>query len=245
MMLEYRNITKKFGNKEAVKELTLNLKKGTIYGLLGENGSGKTTLMKMAAGLTQPTEGEILFEGHPLSYQDKASIAYMSTEPFFSSYMKVKDVEEYYADFFEDFDREQFRKTIERLGLNEEMKASAMSSGMNAKLKAAATLARKADLLLLDEPLNGVDYKAREEIIALILEEADENRTMVISTHLIEEVENFVGRAVLLHKGKVIGDLNVEEIRESGRTLVELIKESYRYQAGRVGQAIAKMEEES
>ena len=74
-MLEYRNITKKFGNKEAVKELTLNLKKGTIYGLLGENGSGKTTLMKMAAGLTQPTEGEILFEGHPLSYQDKASIA--------------------------------------------------------------------------------------------------------------------------------------------------------------------------
>lgn len=106
MMLEYRNITKKFGNKEAVKELTLNLKKGTIYGLLGENGSGKTTLMKMAAGLTQPTEGEILFEGHPLGYQDKASIAYMSTEPFFYSYMKVKDVEEYYADFFEDFDRE-------------------------------------------------------------------------------------------------------------------------------------------
>ena len=145
MMLEYRSITKKFGNKEAVKELTLNLKKGTIYGLLGENGSGKTTLMKMAAGLTKPTEGEILFEGHPLSYYDKASIAYMSTEPFFYSYMKVKA---YYADFFEDFDREQFRKTIERLGLNEEMKASAMSSGMNAKLKAAATLARKADLLL-------------------------------------------------------------------------------------------------
>ena len=101
-MLEYRNITKKFGNKEAVKELTLKLKKGTIYGLLGENGSGKTTLMKMAAGLTQPTEGEILFEGHPLSYQDKASIAYMSTEPFFYSYMKVKDVEEYIclSDFF-------------------------------------------------------------------------------------------------------------------------------------------------
>ena len=103
--------------------------------------------MKMAAGLTQPTEGEILFEGHQLSYYDKASIAYMSTEPFFYSYMKVKDVEAYYADFFEDFDREQFRKTIERLGLNEEMKASAMSSGMNAKLKAAATLARKADLI--------------------------------------------------------------------------------------------------
>lgn len=212
-MLEYRNITKKFGNKEAVKELTLKLKKGTIYGLLGENGSGKTTLMKMAAGLTQPTEGEILFEGHPLSYQDKASIAYMSTEPFFYSYMKVKDVEEYYADFFEDFDREQFRKTIERLGLNEEMKASAMSSGMNAKLKAAATLARKADLLLLDEPLNGVDYKAREEIIALILEEADENRTMVISTHLIEEVESFIEDAIFIKDGQLVDVVNVETER--------------------------------
>ena len=209
-MLEYRNITKKFGNKEAVKELTLKLKKGTIYGLLGENGSGKTTLMKMAAGLTQPTEGEILFEGHPLSYQDKASIAYMSTEPFFYSYMKVKDVEEYYADFFEDFDREQFRKTIERLGLNEEMKAS-------------ATLARKADLLLLDEPLNGVDYKAREEIIALILEEADENRTMVISTHLIEEVESFIEDAIFIKDGQLVDVVNVETERmTTGNSLAEL-----------------------
>ena len=215
MMLEYRNITKKFGNKEAVKGLTLNLKKGTIYGLLGENGSGKTTLMKMAAGLTKPTEGEILFEGHQLSYYDKASIAY--------SYMKVKDVEEYYADFFEDFDREQFRKTIERLGLNEEMKASAMSSGMNAKLKAAATLARKADMILLDEPLNGVDYKAREEIIALILEEADENRTMVISTHLIEEVESFIEDAIFIKDGHLVDVVNVETERmTTGNSLAEL-----------------------
>ena len=199
--IEMRNVTKTFGSVVANHNVNLDLREGEILALLGENGSGKTTLMKMAAGLTQPTEGEILFEGHPLSYQDKASIAYMSTEPFFYSYMKVKDVEEYYADFFEDFDREQFRKTIERLGLNEEMKASAMSSGMNAKLKAAATLARKADLLLLDEPLNGVDYKAREEIIALILEEADENRTMVISTHLIEEVESFIEDAIFIKDG--------------------------------------------
>ena len=145
------------------------------------------------------------------------------TEPFFYSYMKVKDVEAYYADFFEDFDREQFRKTIERLGLNEEMKASAMSSGMNAKLKAAATLARKADLLLLDEPLNGVDYKAREEIIALILEEADENRTMVISTHLIEEVESFIEDAIFIKDGQLVDVVNVETERmTTGNSLAEL-----------------------
>ena len=173
--------------------------------------------MKMAAGLTKPTEGEILFEGHPLSYYDKASIAYMSTEPFFYSYMKVKDVETYYADFFEDFDREQFRKTIERLGLNSEMKASAMSSGMNAKLKAAA------ELILLDEPLNGVDYKAREEIIALILEEADENRTMVISTHLIEEVESFIEDAIFIKDGQLVDVVNVETERmTTGNSLAEL-----------------------
>ena len=221
--LELRDISKRFGSVQANDHVNLTLRKSEILAILGENGSGKTTLMKMAAGLTQPTEGEILFEGHPLSYQDKASIAYMSTEPFFYSYMKVKDVEEYYADFFEDFDREQFRKTIERLGLNEEMKASAMSSGMNAKLKAAATLARKADLILLDEPLNGVDYKAREEIIALILEEADENRTIVISTHLIEEVESFIEDAIFIKDGHLVDVVNVETERmTTGNSLAEL-----------------------
>ena len=221
--VELKNISKFFGDVVANNKINLEIYKGEILSVLGENGSGKTTLMKMAAGLTQPTEGEILFEGHPLSYQDKASIAYMSTEPFFYSYMKVKDVEEYYADFFEDFDREQFRKTIERLGLNSEMKASAMSSGMNAKLKAAATLARKAELLLLDEPLNGVDYKAREEIIALILEEADENRTMVISTHLIEEVESFIEDAIFIKDGQLVDVVNVETERmTTGNSLAEL-----------------------
>ena len=221
--LVLNGIGKQFYGITVLSDIDFEILPGEIHGLLGENGSGKTTLMKMAAGLTKPTEGEILFEGHQLSYYDKASIAYMSTEPFFYSYMKVKDVEEYYADFFEDFDREQFRKTIERLGLNEEMKASAMSSGMNAKLKAAATLARKADLILLDEPLNGVDYKAREEIIALILEEADENRTMVISTHLIEEVESFIEDAIFIKDGHLVDVVNVETERmTTGNSLAEL-----------------------
>ena len=207
----------------ALRDVHFSVEPGEFVAIMGESGSGKTTLMKMAAGLTKPTEGEILFEGHPLSYYDKASIAYMSTEPFFYSYMKVKDVEAYYADFFEDFDREQFRKTIERLGLNSEMKASAMSSGMNAKLKAAATLARKAELILLDEPLNGVDYKAREEIIALILEEADENRTIVISTHLIEEVESFIEDAIFIKDGQLVEVVNVETERmTTGNSLAEL-----------------------
>ena len=108
MMLECRELTKWFGSKAAVADLTLNLDKGKVYGLLGENGSGKTTWMKMVAGLTKPGRGEILYEGHPLGWQDKAKIAYMATEPFFYDFMKVSDVGEYYEAFFDDFDRKKY-----------------------------------------------------------------------------------------------------------------------------------------
>ena len=180
MMLECRKLTKWFGSKEAVADLTLNLDKGKIYGLLGENGSGKTTWMKMVAGLTKPGRGEILYEGHPIGWRDKAKIAYMATEPFFYDFMKVADVGEYYEAFFDDFDRKKYMETTRTMGLEQDMKVKNLSSGMSAKLKLAATLSRKAELYLLDEPLNGIDYKAREEIISLILEEADGENTFVI-----------------------------------------------------------------
>ena len=222
-MLECRGITKKFGTKTAVSDLTVTLEKGKIYGLLGENGSGKTTWMKMIAGLSKPTSGEILFEGHPLCYADKEKIAYMATEPFYYSYMNIKDVEEYYRDFFKEFNTARFEETIEKIGLSKDMKVRELSSGMNAKLKIAATLARNAELCMLDEPLNGIDYKAREEIISLILEEADEERTIVMSTHLIEEIESFVEDALFIKDGKLIDVINLEKERmSSGRSLADI-----------------------
>ena len=146
MMLECRELTKWFGSKEAVADLTLNLDKGKIYGLLGENGSGKTTWMKMVAGLTKPGRGEILYEGHPIGWRDKAKIAYMATEPFFYDFMKVSDVGEYYEAFFEDFDRRKYTETVSAMGLEPGMKVRNLSSGMSAKLKLAATLSRNAEL---------------------------------------------------------------------------------------------------
>ena len=223
MTLECRNLTKIYRGKKAVSDLSIRLDEGKIYGLLGENGSGKTTWMKMSAGLTKPTQGEILYNGHLLGYRDKSEIAYMSTESFFYDYMNVADVGKYYADFFEDFDRKKFEELVRRFGLEDSLKARNLSSGMNAKLRIAATLSRDSRLCMLDEPLNGVDYKAREDIISLILEEADENRTFVISTHLIEEVETFIEEAIFIRNGELVKLVNLEQERAAGgRSLAEI-----------------------
>lgn len=222
-ILECKNLTKKFGRKTALDDVSLQLKSGKIYGLLGENGSGKTTWMKLIAGLSKPEKGEIFYEGHPLCAKDKESIAYMATENFFYSYMKIKDVEKYYTDFFAGFDRAAFWKLIGKTGLDGEMKVRELSSGMNAKLRIAATLARKAKLTLLDEPLNGVDFKAREQIVEMILRQADESRTIVMSTHLIEEIESYVEEAIFIKGGKLADVVNLERERmTTGRSLTEL-----------------------
>ena len=223
MILECRNLTKSYRGKRAVSNLNVRLEEGKIYGLLGENGSGKTTWMKMMAGLAKPSQGEIFYNGHPLNYMDKNEIAYMATESFYYDYMKVSDVEKYYADFFQDFNPQKFKELIARFGLDGQMKARNLSSGMNAKLRIAATLARDAKLCMLDEPLNGVDYKAREDIISIIVEEADENRTFVISTHLIEEVESFVEKAIFIKNGELIKLVDLEQERAAGgRSLAEI-----------------------
>lgn len=223
MILECRNLTKIFRRKKAVSGLFMQLDKGRIYGLLGENGSGKTTFMKMAAGLTKPSKGEIFFQGHPLCCRDKGFVAYMATESFYYDYMKVSDVGEYYRDFFEDFDREKFESLVKRFGLEDTLKVRNLSSGMNAKLRIAATLSRNCELCLLDEPLNGVDYKAREDIISIILEQANGEKTFVISTHLIDEIESFIDDAIFIKNGEVVKTVNLEKERENGgRTLSEI-----------------------
>lgn len=223
MILECKELTKWYGDTAAVAELTLNLSEGKIYGFLGENGSGKTTWMKMVAGLTKPSHGEIIYKGHPLCYRDKGEIAYMATEPFFYDFMKVGDVGDYYADFFPDFDRRRFDELIGKMNLIPGQKVKNLSSGMNAKLKLAAVLSRRASLCLLDEPLNGIDYKAREEIVRMILEEADEKKTFVISTHLLKEIESFIDYAVFIRDGQLVDKIDIESERmRSGRSLAEI-----------------------
>lgn len=225
-MLKCIALGRRYGRKTAVSDLNLMLDAGKIHVLLGENGSGKTTFLKMAAGLLRPSRGQILFQGHPLSWRDRAKISWLSTESVFYDYMRVSDVEQYYADFFPDFDRERFFILTQKLGLTDNPKVRNLSSGSGAKLRIAAALSRRAELFLLDEPLNGIDYKAREEIISLILETADETNAFVISTHLLDEIESFADRALFLKEGRLICDVDPEEEREcTGRSIVELYRE--------------------
>jgi ABC-2 type transport system ATP-binding protein len=214
--------------KTAVNGINLDIEAGKVYALLGPNGSGKTTWMKMAAGLVKPTSGTITYRGIPIGIESKSKIAYMSTEPFFYSYMTVKDVGQYYKDFFSDFDEKRYEELIERMELSMKEKAKSLSSGMAAKLKIAATMARKAELYMLDEPLNGIDIIAREKIITTILEVTGEESTLIISSHLVDELEKIIDNAIFVKKGTIVMNGEAEELRLThGKSIVELYKEVY------------------
>ena len=214
-MLESKEITKVFGKKTAVDHISLKLDPGYIYAMLGPNGSGKTTWMKMAAGLIKPTSGEMYYNGRPLDVDSRREIAYMSTEPYFYSWMSIADVGKYYQDFFADFSMDKYRELLSFMELTEDMKTKALSSGMMAKLKIAVTLARDAKVIMLDEPLNGIDLLARDHIMKCIVEAAGPDRVLVISSHLVEELETVADYAVFIKQSHLIEVRGLEELRAS------------------------------
>lgn len=227
-MVEAKMVGKRYMRKQAVRDVSLVLEDSKIYALLGPNGSGKTTFMKMIAGLVKPTEGLLNYNGEEIGVESKKHVAYMSTEPFFYSYMTVKDVGKYYADFFDDFSMERYEVLISRMDLKMTDKAKELSSGLAAKLKLAATLARDAQMYMLDEPLNGIDIIARETIIQTIVEAAADGKTILISSHLVDELEPIVDSVVFMKAGGVVLSGNAEEIRiERGKSIVDLYKEVY------------------
>ena len=213
-MITSKNLTKKFGSKTAVDGVSLSLAPGHVYAMLGPNGSGKTTWMKMAAGLMKPTSGEVLFEGQPVGVESRRHVAYMSTEPYFYTWMTVRDAGKYYQDFFEDFSPEKYDRLIREMELEQGMKTRTLSSGMMAKLKIAVTMARDAKVYMLDEPFNGIDLLARDEIRKCILREASEDKVLLLSSHLVEEMEAVCDTAVFIRQGRLIEVRNLEEMRE-------------------------------
>lgn len=227
-MVEAKMVGKRYLGKQAVKDVNLVLEDGKIYALLGPNGSGKTTFMKMVAGLVKPTGGLLYYNGNGIGVESKKKVAYMSTEPFFYSYMTVKHVGKYFDDFFDDFSMERYEELIARMDLKMTDKARELSSGLAAKLKIAATLARDAQLYLLDEPLNGIDIIARESVIQTIVEAATEGKTIVVSSHLVDELEPIVDNVVFMKQGGVIIEGEAEAVRtEHGKSIVDLYKEVY------------------
>ena len=227
-MLESKEITKVFGGKRAVDHVSLQLEKGHVYAMLGPNGSGKTTWMKMAAGLIKPTSGQALFDGAPVGIESRRSVAYMSTEPYFYAWMTVRDVGRYYQDFFQDFSYERYQALLERMDLTEELKTRTLSSGMMAKLKIAVTMARDARVYMLDEPFNGIDLLARDEIRACILERADDDKLLLLSSHLVEEMEAIADWAVYLKDGQLVECVELEAMRsQRGLSMADRYREIY------------------
>ena len=214
-MITSKDLTRKFGTKTAVDGVSLTLTPGHVYAMLGPNGSGKTTWMKMAAGLMKPTSGEVLFEGQPVGVESRRHVAYMSTEPYFYPWMTVKDVGAYYGDFFEDFSADKYASLLREMELEEGMKTRTLSSGMMAKLKIAVTMARDARVYMLDEPFNGIDLLARDEIRQSILRESAEDKVLLLSSHLVEEMEAVCDTAIFIRQGKLIEVRNLEEMRET------------------------------
>ena len=232
-MLESRELTKVFGAKTAVDHVTMTLEKGHVYAMLGPNGSGKTTWMKMAAGLIKPTSGQMLFKGEPVSVESRKYVAYMSTEPYFYTWMSIKDVGKYYADFFQDFSMDRYQDLLRQMELTEEMKVKALSSGMTAKLKIAVTMARDAQVYMLDEPFNGIDLLARDEIRASILQYAAEDKLLLLSSHLVEEMEAIADRAVFIREGRLVENVDLETMRaEQGVSMADRYRQIYGHTEG-------------
>lgn len=227
-MLECREITKMYGRKTAVDHVSLQFEPGKIYAMLGPNGSGKTTLMKMAVGLVKPNSGAFYYNGNPVGQESRREVAYMSTEPYFYNWMTVKNVGQYYGDFFGDFSSERYAQLIHRMELSPDMKAKDLSSGMMAKLKIAVTMARNAKVYLLDEPLNGIDLLARDEIMTSILEAAAPDVSLVVSSHLVDELERIVDTAIFMKESHLIEVCDVEDLRiQQGKSIADRYREIY------------------
>ena len=225
-----KNVTKKYMKMTAVNGVSIDFMPGRIYALLGSNGSGKTTLMKMIAGLVKPTSGDITLSGVPIGVETKKHIAYMPTESYFYNYMSCADIGKYYADFFEDFSLDQYYNYLNEMKLTPDMKASKMSSGMMAKLKLAVNLSRNASVIMLDEPLNGVDIVAREQVINAVISKASPDKIIIMSSHLVDELEAVIDYAVFIKDGVIVSQGDAENLRTaSGMSIVDQYKRIYAY----------------
>ena len=226
MRLKAEALSRKYRGKYALNDVRFELNGGDVCLLLGPNGSGKTTLMKLIAGLVSPSAGEIELDGESVGTATKRRIAYMPTENYFYNYMTVRDAGKYYADFFADFDRAAYEDCVQRAELPLDGRIRTLSSGMGAKLRLSLALSRDAGVMMFDEPINGVDMITRDWVIDEIAACRDRDRILLISTHLVEQVEGIANRALFLSHGELVRAGSLDEVRGE-RTLEDIYREVY------------------
>ena len=240
-ILECRELSKRFGKTVALDNVNLSLEPGRVIGLLGPNGSGKTTLIKLANGLLTPSEGEILIDGKTPGPESKAIVSYLSDKEYLPEWMNARQLMDFFADFYADFDRAKADEMCRALGLERSMRIKTLSKGTCEKMQLMLVMSRRARLYLLDEPIAGVDPAAREFIMRTILTNYSEDGSVLISTHLILDVEQVLDEAVFLRQGSVVLHESVDSIRErTNGSVDQLFREMFRTQAWNGGDDYAR-----
>ena len=222
-LLEIKNLNKKYEDKYALKDVNLKLSSGKIIGLLGKNGAGKTTLIKLLNDLLTPTSGKILIKGNKIGVETKKIISYLPERTYLNKQMKVTEVLDYFKDFYDNFDIEKAKKLLKDLDLDINQNLSKMSKGMQEKVQLVLVMSREADLYILDEPLGGVDPATRDYILDTILSNFNENASVIISTHLISDIERILDEVVFIDKGKIILQSNTDELRKQENASIDEI----------------------
>ena len=229
-ILQCEQLTKSYVSNLALDHVDLTVEQGRIVGLLGPNGSGKTTLLKLANGLLQPGSGTITIAGKTPGVETKKIVSYLPERTYLSNWMNVVQLLDLFCDFYEDFDRDRAEHMLTALEISPKLRIKQMSKGTREKVQLILVMSRKADLYLLDEPIGGVDPATRDYILHTILNNYKRTATIVISTHLIADVENVLDDVIFINKGKIVLQSSVEAIRtERGSSVDELFREVFRY----------------
>ena len=222
-LLEVKNLNKTFDNKEILKDINFSVSGGKIIGLLGKNGVGKTTLIKLINDLLTPTSGEILIKGKKIGVETKKIVSYLPERTYLNKQMKVCEVIDYFKDFYEDFDSSKAKKLLKDLDLDINLPLTKMSKGMQEKVGLVLVMSRSADLYILDEPLGGVDPATRDYILDTILSNFNENASVIISTHLISDIERILDEVIFIDKGKIVLQSDADKLRNKEKASIDEI----------------------
>lgn len=228
-LIKVSNLEKSYFKKKALKGINLDIAKGRIVGLLGPNGSGKTTFLKIAAGILRQSNGEILIDGKKPGVYTKSIVSYLPDKDYLFKWMKIKDAINFFNDMYSDFDKEKSLELLKFMNLDIDNKITSLSKGMSEKLYLTLTLSRKAKVYILDEPLGGVDPTTREKILDAILNNYSEESSMIITTHLVNDIERLFDDVAFISQGEIVLTGNAEELRtEKGMSIDELYREVFK-----------------
>ena len=222
-LVKCSKLSKSYGEKEVLKDIDITIQRGKIIGLLGKNGMGKTTLIKLINGLLTPTSGEVLIDGEPVGIKSKKMISYLPERTYLDKSMTVQEVLKFFQEFYDNFDMDKALKLVEDLNLELNTQISKMSKGMQEKLQLILVMSREADLYILDEPLGGIDPATRDYILDTILSNFKEGSSVLISTHLISDIERILDEVIFLDRGKIVLESDTDTLRTKEKSSIDEI----------------------